>query len=56
MIPDLGRHAGTVLGAYGVTFGLLALIIGVSWLRSVRARAALRRIEDRAGRRTDAGA
>lgn len=45
MIPDLDRYAGTVLGAYGVTLGLLALLIAVSVMRAVRVRRALARAE-----------
>jgi heme exporter protein D len=45
MIPDLGKYAGTVLGAYGITLVLLAAIIATSWHRSSRARRDLRRLE-----------
>lgn len=49
MIPDLGKYAATVLGAYGVTLALLALIVGASWRRAARTRRELARLE--AGRR-----
>lgn len=49
MIPDLGKYAGTVLGAYGITFLLLAGLVLRSALRSAKVRRALARIE-RAGR------
>jgi len=45
MIPDLGKYAGTVLGAYGITLVLLAAIIAASWRRSARARRDLKRLE-----------
>ena len=44
-MPELGKYAIEVLAAYGVSLGLLAAIILVSWRRSVRMRAALERIE-----------
>lgn len=45
MIPDLGKYAGTVVGAYAITLLLLGLIVGTSWLRSVRTRRELDRLE-----------
>ncbi len=45
MTPDLGGYAGTVLGAYAVTLGLLAALVAVSLLRSAQVRRALERIE-----------
>ncbi len=45
MIPDLDRYAGTVLGAYGVTLVLLALLIAVSVMRAARVRRALAQAE-----------
>ncbi len=50
MWPDLGRYAVTVLGAYGVTLGLLAALVGISWRRSVAVRRRLREVEARRGR------
>ncbi|SFR41905.1 heme exporter protein D [Yoonia tamlensis] len=44
-MPELGKYAVEVLAAYGVSLGLLAVIIVISWRRSVRVRAALERIE-----------
>ena len=38
MMPDLGRYAGTVLGAYGATIALLAALVAVSLWRSARVR------------------
>ncbi|MDO6589768.1 heme exporter protein CcmD [Loktanella sp. D2R18] len=45
-MPDLGKYAVEVLAAYGVSLGLLAVLIVLSWRRSVRMRAALERIEN----------
>lgn len=41
MIPDLGRYAGTVLAAYGVTLALLAALVGLSLWRAARVARAL---------------
>jgi heme exporter protein D len=48
--PDLGRYAGTVLGAYGVTLVLLAALVAASWRRSVAVRRRLAEVEARRGR------
>ena len=53
LMPDLARYAGTVLGAYAVTLALLALIVALSWGRSVRVRRRLAEVEARMGRRGD---
>jgi heme exporter protein D len=45
MIPDLGRYAVTVLAAYGVTFALIAGLVGLSVLRGARVRRELARAE-----------
>lgn len=47
MIPDLGKYAGAVLSAYGVSFLLLALIIWASLWRARQVRAQLRDLETR---------
>ena len=47
MIPELGKYAGAVLSAYGVSFVLLALIVGASVWRARNIRAQLKDIEDR---------
>ena len=44
-MPDLGKYAVEVLSAYGVSLGLLALLLGVTLMRGRRARAALREAE-----------
>jgi heme exporter protein D len=53
MMPDLDRYAATVLGAYGVTLAILALLVALSWWRSARVRRALAEAEARTRRRTD---
>jgi heme exporter protein D len=53
MMPDLDRYAATVLGAYAVTLGLIALLVGLSWWRSVWVRRRLADIEHRQRRRPD---
>ena len=44
-VPDLGKYAVEVLAAYGVSLALLVVIVGLSWRRYVRVRAALERVE-----------
>ena len=44
-MPDLGNYATEVLSAYAVTFVLLAALIGLSWRRYTKIRAALRKAE-----------
>jgi heme exporter protein D len=50
MTPDLGPYAGAVLGAYGVTLGLLAGLVLLSALRAAAVRRALARLEQGRGR------
>ena len=45
MMPELGKHAGAVLAAYGVTLLLLVLLVAVSALRGSQVRRALARFE-----------
>ena len=44
---DLGKYAGAVLSAWGVTLALLALVIVMSWLQSRKAKRELEAIEAR---------
>lgn len=53
MMPNLDRYAGTVLGAYAVSLALLALIVAISWGRSVSVRRQLGQLEARRDRRTE---
>lgn len=52
-MPELGRYAAEVLGAYAVSLAILLVLVGVIWRRGVRIRRQLRDIEARR-RRTDA--
>lgn len=56
MMPDLARYAGTVIGAYAVAVGMLALLVGLTWERSARVRRRLAEVEARMKRGTDEGA
>ncbi|SLN30615.1 Heme exporter protein D (CcmD) [Roseivivax jejudonensis] len=47
MIPDLGKYAGTVLSAYGVSLVLIVALVLVSVWRARRVRAALDEVERR---------
>jgi heme exporter protein D len=44
-MPDLGRYAVEVLSAYAVSIALLVIIVGASWRRYLRVRAALAEVE-----------
>ncbi len=56
MMPELDQYAGTVLSAYLVSLALLAMIVLVSWSRSVRVRRQLGQLEARRrGRPEDHG-
>lgn len=47
---ELGKYAGTVLGAYGISIGLLMGLIWVSFRASARIRRQLEAQEKRMGR------
>lgn len=54
-MPELGKYAGSILTAYGVTLLLLVLLVAVSAVRGSQVRKALARLErenrgDRDGR------
>ena len=44
MIPDLGKHADTVLSAYGASIVLLVLLVLVSVIRGRRVRAEMKKM------------
>ena len=46
-MPDLGIYAVEILAAYGLSVGLLVLLIGVSVRRARKVRARLEQIETR---------
>lgn len=47
MIPDLGKYADVVLGAYAVSLVLLVALVAVTFWRAAKVKAALRDIEAR---------
>lgn len=47
MIPDLGKHADTVLSAYGASIALLVLLVLVSVMRGRRVRGEMKKMEKR---------
>ncbi|WP_136684564.1 heme exporter protein CcmD [Falsirhodobacter xinxiangensis] len=47
MMPDLGKYAGTVLGAYAVSILLIAGLVALSLWQSARTRRALDEVEAR---------
>ncbi|WP_066709038.1 heme exporter protein CcmD [Celeribacter ethanolicus] len=47
MMPDLGKYAGDVLMAYGVTLLLLAALIWRSLARSAKMKRLLKEAEER---------
>jgi heme exporter protein D len=52
-MPDLGRYAGTVLGAYAVTLVLLGGLLVLSLWRAARVRRTLAETEAGMGRGAD---
>ena len=44
-MPDLGAYAVEVMAAYAVSIVLVLAIVGLSWRRYVRVRAALAEVE-----------
>ncbi len=53
MIPDLGKYAVAVIGAYAATILVLAGIVALTWWRGAKVKRALREVEAR--HRTDLG-
>ena len=47
MMPELGKYAGAVLSAYGVSLGLILVLVVASVLRSRRVKAELDEVETR---------
>ena len=50
MIPALGKYAGVVLASYGVAILLIGGLVVLTLWRGAAVRAALRVVEERAGR------
>ncbi len=53
MMPDLGNYGATVLGAYGLSLGLIVVLVAWVLWRANRVRAALARAEVRRAGRHD---
>lgn len=49
-MPVLGKYAAVVLGAYGLSLALIALLILVTLRRGAKMRRVLREVEDRQGK------
>ncbi|SMX42245.1 heme exporter protein CcmD [Actibacterium lipolyticum] len=47
MMPDLGKYAGAVLSSYGLSLIALALLVGLSLLKSASVRKQLDAAEKR---------
>ena len=47
-MPELGKYAGAILGAWGITLALIALLIVLTWVQS---RAAKRKHDEIEARR-----
>lgn len=50
-MPELGKYAFAVLASYGVTILLVGGLVALSLWQAARSREALRRAEEREGRR-----
>lgn len=50
MIPDLGKYAIAVLGAYAASILLIAVLVVQSLWRGAKVRRALRDVEERRGK------
>ncbi len=53
-MPELGKYATAIFSAWGLSLGALALLIGISWVQSRRARRALDAAEARQNARKEA--
>jgi heme exporter protein D len=52
-MPDLGDYAGFVLWSYGVSFLLIAGLLGLSFWQRGRVKRALDEVEARQGKTSD---
>lgn len=50
MMPELGKYADAVLSSYGISLGLLLVLVVVSIRRARRVRAELDEVEQRVRR------
>jgi len=49
-MPDLGKYAAEVLAAYGLSLGLIAVLLVVTLRRGKNVRATLRQMEEETAR------
>jgi len=47
MMPELGKYTVTILGAWGATLLLLAVLVAMTLIRGARVKRALRAQEER---------
>lgn len=47
-MPDLGKYAFEILMSYGISIGLIAVLVALSWRQSRRVKAQLQEIEKNA--------
>ena len=47
MIPDLGKHAATVLSSYAITLALLFALVALSLWQGAKTRRQLKSLEER---------
>jgi heme exporter protein D len=45
MMPDLGKYAASVLGAYGASLGLIAALVAITLWQGAKAKRALDALE-----------
>ena len=55
MMPELGKYAGAVLSAYGVSILLIVGLVGLSIMRARRVRRTLDEVEARRRKGTQNG-
>lgn len=46
-MPELGKYAGAVLGAYGVSLALIAVLVALTLWQGARVKRQLREVEAR---------
>jgi len=47
-MPDLGKYAFEILMSYGISIGLIVILVALSWMQSRRVKAKLKEIEKNA--------
>lgn len=46
-MPELGKYAGAILSAFGITLAVLLVVVVMSWLQARKAKRGLDEIEAR---------